>query len=362
MSRICRNQEAFANTMIRYYTGYAKFFDTSDDACDNVSWHLWNEFRHKVYLTKENRKRMNDLVDMMNDALRAAVERAGPQVHFIDYDKYVGMTKGRFCQPGDDESKGRSADREDAFFYEMKTYDKPMLGDEAEDWRDALQRHSKDDEDDSVKNNTLGVKYGAVVQQVIESHDQSLSTDQYNANDGMSISIDDYWIRKNKAKGRFAVNGLNATGISSSSSGDAKLPLTRSRASVEGLDVASNDTNHEIDAAQRLGSRDVISLVLPDITLRVFHPTQEGHVLIANLVLYTMSVVNVESMGESRQTDSGMLPQADWISTRYRLIPGRDGECNTRYSTWNWRQEVQGRLDRYLDRPRRHDICRRGIL
>ena len=54
----------------RYYVGYAKFFEVSDNACDDVTWHLWNPFRAQVYLTQDVRQRMNDLVDLMNDALR----------------------------------------------------------------------------------------------------------------------------------------------------------------------------------------------------------------------------------------------------------------------------------------------------
>ena len=64
---------------------------------------------------------MNDLVDSVNTALRNAVERAGPKVHFVDYDEYVDMTNGRFCIPGADESSGNSANRDDLFFYEGLT-------------------------------------------------------------------------------------------------------------------------------------------------------------------------------------------------------------------------------------------------
>lgn len=72
---------------------------------------------------------MNELVLEMNKALRSAVERAGPNVHFIDYDDIVQSTYGTFCQPGQDENAGKGANRHELFFYQMKSRDKPMLED-----------------------------------------------------------------------------------------------------------------------------------------------------------------------------------------------------------------------------------------
>lgn len=115
-------------TVFRYYVGYAKFFDASDSKCDQVSWRIWLNFGQRPMLTRARRQTMNDLVDSMNAALRAAVSRAGDQVQFVDFDDYVGLTNGRYCQPGDDESGGRSANREDLFFYQMKSIDIPWTG------------------------------------------------------------------------------------------------------------------------------------------------------------------------------------------------------------------------------------------
>jgi hypothetical protein len=53
-------------TVDSYYTGYAKFFDVTDDSCDKVTWHIYNELRTRAYLTQEKRQQMNDLVDLMN--------------------------------------------------------------------------------------------------------------------------------------------------------------------------------------------------------------------------------------------------------------------------------------------------------
>lgn len=40
-----------------------------------------------------------------------AVERAGPKVVFVNYDKYIGSFGGRFCEAGVDESTVESTTR-----------------------------------------------------------------------------------------------------------------------------------------------------------------------------------------------------------------------------------------------------------
>lgn len=74
---------------------------------------------------------MNDLVDSVNEKIvcssthplsgkadanflflqSSAVERAGAQVKFVDYDSYVGYFNGRFCEAGVDESTSDSNTR-----------------------------------------------------------------------------------------------------------------------------------------------------------------------------------------------------------------------------------------------------------
>ncbi|KND93383.1 Lipase 1 [Tolypocladium ophioglossoides CBS 100239] len=112
-----------------YYTGYAKFFDTRlGPECDKVSWATWiykthNIFHKEEYLTSAHRKEMHELVDLINSKLEAAVERAGPQVEFVNYDPYVGRYHGRYCEAGVSESSGESNTRKGLMFYELNTLD-----------------------------------------------------------------------------------------------------------------------------------------------------------------------------------------------------------------------------------------------
>ncbi|EEP82612.1 predicted protein [Uncinocarpus reesii 1704] len=69
-----------------YVTGYGKFFgEKLTSECDKVSWSTWiyksyNIFQPEAKLTKANRKKMNDLVDSVNNKLKESVKRAGKNV------------------------------------------------------------------------------------------------------------------------------------------------------------------------------------------------------------------------------------------------------------------------------------------
>lgn len=57
-------------------------------------------FQEPVKLTVDRRKKMNDLVSLVNKKISEAVERAGPQVVFVDYDWYIRSSGGQFCKKG----------------------------------------------------------------------------------------------------------------------------------------------------------------------------------------------------------------------------------------------------------------------
>ncbi|KAF4995624.1 hypothetical protein FGRMN_5016 [Fusarium graminum] len=112
-----------------HLTGYAKFFGESlSDDCDNVTWTTWiyklaNLGQPAEYLTKARRTAFNNLVDNVNGQLRAAAQRAGDSVRFIDYDFLLGKYRGRYCEPGVDESTSESNTRNGLMFYELNSWD-----------------------------------------------------------------------------------------------------------------------------------------------------------------------------------------------------------------------------------------------
>lgn len=161
-----------------YYVGYGRFFDTTDTTCDAVSWHVWYSLFQREYLTQARRQTMNEVVDMMNNRLRGIIASAGPQARFIDYDSYIDMVGGRYCQPGQDESRGRSANRDQMFFYEMKTNDDPWLDLHSEYiYHDELKRRfdADDEKDLNPVNGTLGALYGAFLQAAILNSTTSIA-------------------------------------------------------------------------------------------------------------------------------------------------------------------------------------------
>ncbi|KAL2062145.1 hypothetical protein VTL71DRAFT_6411 [Oculimacula yallundae] len=108
-----------------YYTGYAKFWAADlTSACDKVSWGTWlhkaeNMWEPYQKLTTSHRRRMNALVDAVNDKLSAAVARAGPNVVFIDYDAYLTKAKGHFCEAGVDETPTSGETWNDNLFFKL---------------------------------------------------------------------------------------------------------------------------------------------------------------------------------------------------------------------------------------------------
>ncbi|CAG5187688.1 uncharacterized protein ALTATR162_LOCUS11761 [Alternaria atra] len=119
-----------------YYTGYAGFFGTDDEICDNVTWAVWKDVEWtKQYLKRELRRELNDMVHSVNTILHKAVSDAGPNVRFIDYDVHISAAHGRYCEKDVQEP---DPNRLGLVFYEWNTVD---IGEN----QTALQNHTGDD-------------------------------------------------------------------------------------------------------------------------------------------------------------------------------------------------------------------------
>lgn len=98
------------------------------------------DFRNNEYLTVDHRRRMNSLVDLVNSKVRAAAQRAGDKVVFVDWDEYVGMFHGRYCEPGVNEASDEAKARPGLMFYEMNALD--VLGKSS--WKRSEETHAQD--------------------------------------------------------------------------------------------------------------------------------------------------------------------------------------------------------------------------
>lgn len=308
---------------------------------------------------------MNDLVLAMNQALRAAVERAGPNVHFIDYDNIVQSTYGTFCQPGKDENKGKGANRRELFFYQMKSRDTPMLEAPPKGPHEDLKRkHRRDDEEDiKPSNGTLRELYGAMIQDAIEDSiddgdDEYAALYDDNANFDLQEEVDDeiedqvaetkdgivtnsidhndpqplgrlqasinvtftnfhasqispnkkiYALGSKVSSGHdikaasFATQQTHMRYPNSTVSWNSKQPTSDSPTNDTAIGTVVANSTHIMLGGGKPVMRQTVNLrklVVSDSTFRVFHPTQAGHAVIANLVLFQMALDNAKRLGK----------------------------------------------------------------
>ncbi|KAI9785556.1 MAG: hypothetical protein M1839_009297 [Geoglossum umbratile] len=101
-------------------TGYAKFFPTpqTNDKCESTYFMPVTAFQ-ALTMKKDNRLRMNSLVDDVNSHIQTeVVAKAGDGVHFIDIDK--AFEGHRFCEPknGNDPIGSNNAD---VWFNDLET-------------------------------------------------------------------------------------------------------------------------------------------------------------------------------------------------------------------------------------------------
>lgn len=93
---------------ITIYILYAKFFNTTTEACNDQSWtYLDPSGSSGLKMTQQHRKQMNDMVDSANQKIKNAVASFRDRYDFakmelvtVDWDKFTGAIKGRFCEDG----------------------------------------------------------------------------------------------------------------------------------------------------------------------------------------------------------------------------------------------------------------------
>ncbi|KAM0723338.1 hypothetical protein Q7P37_000323 [Cladosporium fusiforme] len=298
-----------------YYVGYAKFWDETDEACDEVSWHLWGVLGVEQRLTQKRRRDMNEVVDSMNDVLRSAVGRAGPQVHFIEYDKYVGMTNGRYCQQGVDEAKGDGANRPDLFFYQIHTREGAPEG------PDNIENAKRDEDTDTPANNTLGAIYGSWIEATIEAADAKVELNADNANEELVEVVKD--------KQEAVINSVSSAKFQVGSSNDTSNATAFAPAVAPSMKVKAEDVKKKES--------------IPDSVARVFHPTRGGHEIIANLILYKMEAVRAGDSAFPEIADSagGYLPHVG--------NPSCNGDST---ATWAHRDSILSSIHDFCSDPR----------
>jgi lysophospholipase L1-like esterase len=215
-----------------FVTGYARFFGTGTMQCDNISWSIFPR-PNKVYLTQDHRNAMNRLVLKANTQLKEAVNRAGPQVVFVDYDWYFELIQGRFCE---DHITETASNRQGLLFYNWETVDEQP--------------------------NEPGRKR------------------EYQVGEGSFEATIENWIQE-------TINEHP----------DWEIQPPPQIASPISFDERSlfNISNIE-ESTKMLGSRLKKRSIIPDGIRRVFHPRPAGHHVIASLVLYKIAQRRAEAL------------------------------------------------------------------
>jgi hypothetical protein len=111
-----------------YVAGYPLFFNEDTSDCDNASFHYWwgaNRpssdwpLNRIVYLSKDLRKELDDLVRKLNGIIAAAVEEAnaehgGVQVYYVDMMGRFSEGNHRWCEDG---AKDPDSGRRETWFF-----------------------------------------------------------------------------------------------------------------------------------------------------------------------------------------------------------------------------------------------------
>ncbi|KAI8718199.1 SGNH-hydro domain-containing protein [Fusarium sp. LHS14.1] len=249
-----------------YYTGYAKLFSTTmTESCNKVSWSTWTEESHDYarnteHLTIDLRTKINDLVDLINQKLASAVEKAGSSVQFVDYDSVVGDLGGRYCEDGVDERTSKKSTRFGLMFYELNTADQ-------------ADKTPFDRSEDRPGNKTFSGSQNVFAHIALAMGPDAKFTFDQNAN-GTALS-------------------------------DFNMPM-------------GNDDSTSSDGGWRIPN------VLPDGYARTFHPQILLHQVIANRIIFDMMSQNnkVNGYGElPRVTEMGSC-RADSGPTTYLTHQG----------------------------------------
>ncbi len=219
-----------------YWTGYARFWNEETDQCNDQSWATWFNIGegNRVKLTKERRQRMNKMTDAVNRKIGEVVKTLGDRAVFVDYDRYFGELRGRFCEAGITEP---DPSRPGVLFYNWNTND-----------------HAGDDEDSGDLRRGASEETGKKQDPAVAA-----AADAAPANGTWEDELFDAMQRTQKEHP------------------DWRYGPDRKQIPVDNGGLA------------RRG--------LFDSWLRIFHPRPLGHSLIANLVLFKMGQTQARAWG-----------------------------------------------------------------
>lgn len=116
-------KKATKPTFRLYVTGYVKYWNADTDQCSNAAWTYWKASAQGNEMTKERRKKMNDLADKMNSVLASVVQNFHNnnehRAFFVNYD--AAFEGHRFCEQGVTEPSQPGEDRSNTWVFQYNT-------------------------------------------------------------------------------------------------------------------------------------------------------------------------------------------------------------------------------------------------
>lgn len=277
-----------------YYPTYARFFDATTTQCDSVTWAFPSATGNRPFLTRDLRKRMNDLVDATNKVIRDAIASAGSQVVFVDYDKYFTELTAGFCQKGVKEPDPK---RSLTLFFQWDTESSSEKTAASSGNQAALKLGGQTNEKAtaetvSVKAATRGESkskgIGRKVARAPSQQGHEVLLSQVRSSKDPQTTFKDIKSQaklgpKNTQKSDFT---LTKSAKSSASTGTGHTMGNSTR----GGNLFANPPR------SRHGNKEIEAKFLSDSIKRVFHPRPLGHQLIANLLYYKMAAQRAKAL------------------------------------------------------------------
>lgn len=241
-------------SMQLFVPGYVGFFNHDTVDCDFTSFYYWNPTWDaqqpccKVYLTRELRRELNDLVNMLNDLIvdtvaRANAERGTEQVHYIDMQPY--FDGHRWCETNGDDYHDPDENIRSTYFFLSGWQDFPIK-----------PSHRATAETSQVAEVIAFLESGGIQLPPAETCQEDLGTDP----DPYAVFMCE-----------------RAMNIAAAPNGTAAESFGRASAAIADEDYESND----------------ISWWLPTRQIKTFHPRSPGMALYRDAVIDAMDEVGL---------------------------------------------------------------------
>ncbi|MCJ1293439.1 hypothetical protein MMC34_004994 [Xylographa carneopallida] len=294
------------------FPAYPKFFDATTTQCNTVTWAFKSAVGNRPFLTQDLRTKLNNLVDATNTVIEKAISSAGSQVMSVDWDQYVRLFKGRFCEQGVIEP---DPNRSLSLFFQWGTNNpkQPTPGSSGGQLAFKPEGRANNTSQKALISATGSAKAPAKsesksktiqpkIARMVKEPGHAVNPSQLNpSNTAKPTSTPVLASTPTKPTAAQKSNSKAPKDVKASASSTAGLAKTNG--TTVGGNLFANPPR------SRYGDKELETMFLSDDIKRVFHPRPLAHYLLANLIYYKMAAqrakaLNVPIVPEVAQPDS----------------------------------------------------------